>query len=77
MLSWNHLPSGKATMPLVTIRTGFLTPAGDEEVLTEYLCDWPGCPNVAVHSLGCIKEIRVMAVVCDEHTPSRQRPKAS
>jgi hypothetical protein len=60
-------------MPLVTIKTGFLTPEGKEEVLTEYLCDWPGCPNLAVHSLGCITEIRVMAIVCEEHTPSTQR----
>ncbi len=60
-------------MPLVTIKTGFPTPDGGEEVLTEYLCDWPGCPNVAVRSLGCIPDIRAMAVVCEEHTPSARR----
>jgi hypothetical protein len=60
-------------MPHVTIRTGFQAADGSEEVLTEYLCDWPGCPNIAVHPLGCIPEIRAMAVVCEEHTPEAQR----
>ncbi len=60
-------------MPLVTIKTGFAASDGREEVLTEYLCDWPGCPNIAVHSLGCIKEIRAIAAVCEEHTPPAQR----
>jgi hypothetical protein len=63
-------------MPRVTIKTGFQTANGEEEVLTEYLCVWPGCPNVAVHSLGCITEIRMMAVVCEEHTPSARRRSA-
>jgi hypothetical protein len=60
-------------MPRVTIKTGFFTPDGREHVLSEYLCDSPGCPNPAVHSLGCIPELRVMAVVCEEHIPDRQR----
>jgi hypothetical protein len=61
-------------MPLVSIKTGFPTADGHEEVLTEYLCDWPGCPNAAVHPLGCIKEIRAVAVVCEEHIPAVRRP---
>jgi hypothetical protein len=36
-------------------------------VLTDYLCDWPGCANVAVHVLGCVKEIASVAAVCEEH----------
>ena len=60
-------------MPLVTIRTGVHTEDGTEEILREYLCDWPGCPNIAVHSLGCIKEIRVVACVCADHIPPSQR----
>lgn len=60
-------------MPLVTIKTGFRQADGQEETLTEYLCDWPGCPNVAVHLLGVIKELRATAVVCEEHTPAAQR----
>jgi hypothetical protein len=59
-------------MPLVAIRTGFIDTDGNEEILKEYVCDWPGCPNLAVHSLGCIPELRVMAIVCDEHRPKSQ-----
>jgi hypothetical protein len=40
---------------------------GREEVLQEYLCDWPDCPNVAVHVLALVKEIRLVSVVCAEH----------
>jgi len=54
-------------MPLVTFRTGLPTPDGGEEILSEYLCDWPDCPNVAVHVLGCSRELRAVVVVCDEH----------
>jgi hypothetical protein len=68
-----ELPQQKGTMPLVTIRTGFPAPDGTEEILTEYVCDWPECPNVAVHSLGVIKEIRAMAIVCEEHLPASRR----
>jgi hypothetical protein len=60
-------------MPLVTIRTGFTAPDGSEEVLTQYLCDRPGCANTAVYSLGCIAELRAMAMVCEEHVPSSRR----
>ena len=60
-------------MPLVTIKTGFATADGKEEILTEYFCDWPGCTNIAVHTLGCIKEIRAFAVVCEQHIPPARR----
>lgn len=56
-------------IPQVTIKTGLTTPDGCEELLTEYLCDHPGCPNIAMHVLGCVKEIGAMAAVCDEHAP--------
>lgn len=61
-------------MPLVTIKTGYPGADGREEVLTEYLCDVPGCPNPAVHLLGCIKELGIRALVCEAHRP---RPEAS
>jgi hypothetical protein len=64
-------------VPLVTIKTGFRTADGQEEVLTEYMCDWPDCPNVAVHVLGLIVDIRAMAVVCEKHTPAPQRRPAA
>jgi hypothetical protein len=54
-------------MPLVSIRTGFRSPDGREEMLTQYQCDWPGCANDAEHWLGSITELRVVAAVCDEH----------
>jgi len=60
-------------MPIITIKTGFSTADGQEETLTEYLCDWPGCPNVAVHLLGVAKELRAAAVVCEEHRPRAER----
>ena len=64
-------------MPRVTIKTGTVDADGREETLSEYLCDWPGCPHVAVHLLGVIAELRLMAVVCSEHTTilTKRRPK--
>jgi hypothetical protein len=54
-------------MSRVTIKTGIADVDGREEVLTEYLCDWPDCPNVAVHVMGVVKDIRAAVVVCAEH----------
>jgi hypothetical protein len=31
------------------------------------LCDWPDCPNEAVHALGVIRELSVGSALCDEH----------
>ena len=59
------------SMPWVTIKTGLTGPDGREEELREYLCDHPGCPNIATHVLGCIAELRVLASVCEEHVPRR------
>jgi hypothetical protein len=56
-------------MPLVTIKTGLLDADGHEEILVEYMCDWHDCPNVAVRVLGVVKELRAMAMVCEEHAP--------
>ncbi len=54
-------------MPQVTIKTGITDSEGHEEVLHAYLCDWPDCPNEAVHALGVIRELRVASALCDEH----------
>jgi hypothetical protein len=51
-------------MPQVTIRT---TVNGREESVSEYLCDWPDCPNVAVEALGVVRELRMCLAVCKEH----------
>ena len=40
---------------------------GVEETLSEYLCDWTDCPNVAVELLGVVRDLRLTAVVCAEH----------
>jgi hypothetical protein len=64
-------------MPWVTIKTGFTEQNGQEEVLREYTCDHPGCPNFATQILGYIREIRAMAAVCDSHSPGSKRLEAS
>jgi len=60
-------------MPQVTIKTGILGPDDREEELTEYICDYPGCPNIAKHLVAANAEIRIRALVCDEHTPKGSR----
>ena len=54
-------------MPPVTYKTGFLGQDGHEEELTEYLCDWPGCPNVAEHVAACVRDIGLCIALCQEH----------
>jgi hypothetical protein len=60
----------------MTIRT---VVDGREATLTEYLCDWPDCPNVAVETLGVIAELRLRAAVCAEHAAllAKRRGEAS
>jgi hypothetical protein len=54
-------------VPRITIKTGFADPDGREEELAEYMCDTPGCPNVATHVLGRVGELGLFAAVCSEH----------
>ena len=56
-----------AHMPLVTIKMGIAGPDGREQELSEYLCDWPGCPNVAEQVLGCVRELGLAVAVCPQH----------
>ena len=58
-------------MPRVTIRTGFFAADGREEELSEFLCDAPGCPNVATQVVGVIREIGLAVAVCEEHATAR------
>ena len=58
-------------MPRVTIKTGFMGPDGREEELAEYICDATGCPNPASHVLGCVKELGLALIVCNEHAALR------
>lgn len=54
-------------MPQVTIKTGTAGAHGQEEVLSEYLCDWTDCANVAEHLIGFARELRMAFAVCSEH----------
>jgi len=51
-------------MPQVTIRTAV---NGREEAVSEYLCDWPDCPNVATEVIGVVRELRLRSAMCAEH----------
>jgi len=51
-------------MPQVTIRT---TVSGREEAVSEYLCDWPDCPNVATELIGVVRDLRLRSAMCAEH----------
>jgi hypothetical protein len=65
------IPAQDAYMPHVTIKTGFVGSDDREEELSEYLCDWPDCPNVAEHVLGGVKELGLPLALCQQHaTPS-------
>ena len=59
-------------MPQVTIKTGIKATDGHEEKLTEYFCDSPDCPNVAIEVLGYAKEIGIGFAVCREHALARR-----
>jgi hypothetical protein len=52
-------------MPSVTLRaTGS---DSEEEALTEYICDWPNCPNPAKHLVAAPCDLRAVVIVCAEH----------
>ena len=44
---------------------------GCEEKITKYMCDWPGCPNIATEALGCLRDLGMFCAVCKEHAPMR------
>lgn len=58
-------------MPVVTVNTGFTDPDGVEELLTEYWCDSPDCPNIAARVVGFVKEIGDCFVLCEHHAAER------
>lgn len=63
------LCNNPANVPRVTIKTGLLNTDGHEEELSEFMCDIPGCPNVAVQVLGSVPGLGLFSAVCQEHTP--------
>lgn len=51
-------------MPVVTLRT---VVNDREEAVSEYICDWPDCPNVATVVVGAVRELRLRSALCAEH----------
>jgi hypothetical protein len=60
-------------MPRMAIRTDVIGPDGQEIVLSEYLCDWPDCANIAEEVVGVVLELRRAFVVCREHAATLQQ----
>ena len=61
-------------MPWVAIKTGIVAANGQETVLSEYLCDWPGCAHVAEHVVGVVRDVAMARAVCPEHAAMMQQP---
>ena len=59
-------------MSWVTIKTGVVAEDGQEVVLREYQCDWPGCANVGEHLVGVVRDVATMPAVCPEHAAMTQ-----
>ena len=60
-------------MTRVVLRTGQIGTDGKEEILQEFLCDWPDCANIAEHVVGVVVELRAMVVLCREHAAMMQK----
>jgi hypothetical protein len=61
-------------VPQVTLRT---TVNGQEESISEFICDWKDCPNVAVEVVGVIRELRAASMMCAEHAAQFRHRDAS
>jgi hypothetical protein len=53
-------------MPRVTLRADESVD-GKENAFSEYICDWPDCPNVAMHVVGVARELRAFVAMCADH----------
>lgn len=53
-------------MPRVTLRAPE-SADGKEDTVSEYICDSPDCPNIAVHVVGVVRELRSFVAVCAYH----------
>lgn len=54
-------------MPQIILKTGVIGPDGQEEILTEYHCDWTDCSNLASQVFGIARDLENCQVFCDEH----------
>jgi hypothetical protein len=59
-------------MPWVAIKTGIAGPDGQETVLREYQCDWPGCAHTAEQVIGVVRHVAMVCAMCPEHAPLKQ-----
>ena len=50
-------------MPQATLR---IDVDGREETISEYICDWPDCPDPGIHAFA-LPGLRQRAVVCTVH----------
>jgi hypothetical protein len=57
-------------MPQVTLRTII---DGRETSISEYMCDWPDCPNVATEVIGVVRELQLRTALCAEHAARAAR----
>ena len=53
-------------MPRVTLRAPE-SADGKEDTVSEYICDSPDCPNVAVQVVGVVRELRTFVAMCAYH----------
>jgi len=53
-------------MPRVTLRAPE-SADGNEDTISEHICDVPDCPNVAVHVVGVVRELGTFVAVCANH----------
>jgi hypothetical protein len=53
-------------MPRVTLRADSSVD-GKEDTVSEYICDWPDCPHVAVDVVGVVRELRAFVAMCADH----------
>jgi hypothetical protein len=53
-------------MPRVTLRAPD-SADGKKDTVSEYICDSPGCPNVAVHVVGVVRQLGTSVAVCADH----------
>ena len=53
-------------MPRVTLRAHDSADR-KEDTVSEYICDVPDCPNVAVRVVGVVRELRAFVAVCADH----------
>jgi hypothetical protein len=60
-------------MPIVRIRSEDPAGQGGEQILTEYLCDWPDCPSIADDVKAVVRELGITLAYCQAHADEHRR----